>query len=282
MDDITIRRAATGADYRACQEAQRRAWGLTEHGDVVPVATLVGAQLHGGLVLGAFRPDGAAVGLSFAFLGRVEGRLCLYSQLTGVVPGFQGRGVGRRLKHAQREWARSEGLERLAWAFDPLQEGNAHFNLETLGASAGRYIEDMYGPRADALNQQSPTDRLIAEWETAPRPRQPVSAAEVRALPRVLAATARADGRLDIDSVATGPEGQRILLEIPAAILRLRQEDPPLAERWQRAVRQGFLAAFAAGYRAVGFFRDEAPGSRRSFYLLHRSGEGDRPSNCLG
>src|SRR5215218_5566573 len=145
-DDVHIRRAESVADYHACQDAQRRAWGIAEEGYVVPIATLVGAQLHGGLVLGAFLPGGEAVGLSFAFLGRVEGRLCLYSELTGVVPGHQGRGVGRRLKHAQWEWARSEGLELLAWAFDPLQEGNAHFNLETLGASAGRYLADMYGP----------------------------------------------------------------------------------------------------------------------------------------
>src|SRR5919206_3680482 len=97
-DGITIRRAETIADYRACQDAQRRAWGITEDGYVVPVATMVGAQLHGGLVLGAFLPDGRAVGVSFAFLGRVEGRPCLYSQLTGVVPDYQGRGIGSRLK----------------------------------------------------------------------------------------------------------------------------------------------------------------------------------------
>src|SRR3954465_15770606 len=118
---IDVRRAATPAEYRACQDAQRRAWGITEDHAVGPVATLVGAQLHGGLVLGAFLPDGSAVGLSFAFLGRIGGRLGLYSQLTGVVPGQQGRGIGGRLKQAQWQIARDEGLELIAWAFDPLQ-----------------------------------------------------------------------------------------------------------------------------------------------------------------
>src|SRR3954471_20525525 len=103
--EITIRRAETAADYRALQAAQRSAWGIVEEGYVVPIATLVGAQLHGGLVLGAFLPGGEAVGLSFAFLGRVEGRLCLYSQLTGVVPGRQSGGLGYRLKMVQREHA---------------------------------------------------------------------------------------------------------------------------------------------------------------------------------
>src|SRR3954471_23531261 len=102
---IILRRAEAPADYLALQEAQRRAWGLADDSYVVPVATMVGAQHHGGLVLGAFLPDGAAVVLSFAFLGRSGGRWCLNSQLTGVVPGYQGRGLGARMKELQRDHA---------------------------------------------------------------------------------------------------------------------------------------------------------------------------------
>ena len=133
-DEITIRRARSIADYRACQQAQKVAWGVREEGYLIPIATMVGANLHGGLVAGAFLPDGEAVAMSFAFLGRIKGRLCLYSQLTGVVPGFQARGLGYQIKLFQREIARSEGIERIAWAFDLLQAGNAHFNLTRLGA----------------------------------------------------------------------------------------------------------------------------------------------------
>ena len=53
-DPIVIRRAESPADYIACQDAQRRSWGLADESYVVPVATLVGANLHGGLVLGRF------------------------------------------------------------------------------------------------------------------------------------------------------------------------------------------------------------------------------------
>ena len=163
-DEITIRRAETVADYRACQIAQRQAWGITEDGYVVPVATMVGANLHGGLVLGAFLPNGEAVAMTFAFLGRIDGQLCLYSQLTGVVPGYQSRGLGYQIKLMQRDFARAEGIDRIAWAFDPLQAGNAHFNLSRLGASARRFVANMYGERTDALNASVPTDRLIVEW----------------------------------------------------------------------------------------------------------------------
>jgi len=84
---ITLRRAETIGDYVVCQDAERKAWRLVDDIYVVPIATMVGAQYHGGLVLGAFLPEGTAVGMSFAFLGRSGERWCLYSQLTGVIPG---------------------------------------------------------------------------------------------------------------------------------------------------------------------------------------------------
>ncbi len=268
--EITIRRAETIADYRALQDAQRGAWGIVDEGYVVPIATMVGAQHHGGLVLGAFLPDGMAVGVSFAFLGRAEGRPCLYSQLTGVVPGYQDRGIGFRLKTAQREVARAEGVPCLCWAFDPLQAGNARFNLEKLGATCGRYMENMYGIRSDALNRDAPTDRLIAVWETGP-PEMRDNPAEVgRDLPRLFGVT-------NPGQVPAPPGDPRLLgeepawlLEIPDEINRIRAEDPDRAGRWGEVVRRAFLDAFAAGYRAVGFLREDAPEGRRCFYLLVR------------
>jgi predicted GNAT superfamily acetyltransferase len=273
-EPITIRRAETIADYHALQAAQRRAWGITEESYVVPVATMVGAQLHGGLVLGAFLPSGAAVGVSFAFLGRSASRLCLYSQLTGIVPEHQGTGLGERIKHEQRRQARAMGLDLIVWAFDPLQAGNAHFNLDRLGATAARYVDDMYGPRTDELNAGVPTDRLIAEWELEQPPHPRLDAEEARRLPRLIATSRRADGRLEVEAVEQSPAASRALLEIPADIKALRREDSALAESWRRAVRTAFHAAFAVGYRAVGFVRDDRGGPRRCFYVLHR---GEQP-----
>ena len=62
-DEITIRQAESIADYRACQDVQRGAWGISDESYVVPIATMVGANLHGGLVLGAFLPGGEAVAM---------------------------------------------------------------------------------------------------------------------------------------------------------------------------------------------------------------------------
>jgi predicted GNAT superfamily acetyltransferase len=264
--EIIIRRARTVADYQACQNAQRAAWGIADDSYVVPVATMVGAQLHGGLVLGAFLPEGEAVGLSFAFLGRTDGRLCLYSQLTGVVPGYQGQGLGFLLKDAQRDVARAEQIPCIAWAFDPLQAGNARFNLEKLGATSGRYVVNMYGPRSDALNRNTSTDRLIAVWETEPVPPRLFDAALVQDLPRIVAAELASDD--PARPIVSGIPGDatRVLLEVPSEINALRAEHPNLAERWGLGVREGFVSAFEAGFRAVGFVRD----GNRGFYVLER------------
>lgn len=270
-ENLQIRRAETQADYRACQEAQRLAWGITEESYLVPIATLVGANLHGGLVLGAFRPDGTAVGLSFAFLGRVGGRIGLYSQLTGVVPSHQGQGLGYALKQEQFSIARAEGLPFVAWAFDPLQSGNAHFNLDKLGATASVYIDDMYGPRSDALNAGVPTDRVLAIWEADPQlppPVRPSSADESR-LPRLVTCGPTIDDAPLTTSVRELGSPPFLVVEFPARIAELRARHPAAAERWRKAVRQGLRDAFSSGYRAIGVWRPSDPtGSRRCGYVL--------------
>jgi predicted GNAT superfamily acetyltransferase len=260
LEAVSIRRADTIADYRACQEAQRRAWGIGDEGYLIPIATMIGANRHGGLVLGGFLPDGTAAAMSFAFLGRIRDRVCLYSQLTGVVPEYQSHGLGYQLKMHQRELARGEGIERIAWAFDPLQSGNAHFNLTRLGATSGSFIENMYGERTDALNAGVPTDRLIVEWETSAAASKP-GGIDIAALPNLI----------DTDlNVSVDLQTPRLALEIPMDIARLRREAAALAERWRAAVAQAFQVAFAAGYRAVSFARDESGAERRGFYVLER------------
>jgi predicted GNAT superfamily acetyltransferase len=271
--EITIRRAESLADYRACQEAQRRSWGITEDGYVIPVATMVGANLHGGLVLGAFLADGRAVAMSFGFLGRLENRICLYSQLTGVVPEYQSRGVGYAIKLVQRYMALAEGLSLIAWAFDPLQAGNAHFNLGRLGASSHRFIENMYGERTDALNAGVSSDRLIVEWEVdsgEPAPRASLDPASISSLPRLITSRRNSHGRLEPRSLATSPDARRVLLEIPEGIAELRRDQPEVAEAWRRAARDAFQAGFAAGFQAVGFVRDESAPEHRCYYMLER------------
>jgi predicted GNAT superfamily acetyltransferase len=251
-------------ELRACQALQRRAWGIVEDGYVLPIATMVGVQKYSGLVLGAFQ-DGQLVGFAFAFLGRVRGEAVLYSQLTAVDPALQRSGVGRQLKQAQRVRAREMGLASVAWVFDPLQAGNAYFNLGVLGAISRQYEVDLYGARSDTLNVGLATDRILAEWSTLG---DPVGEKErgskgdnllssepagVDSLPRpVEVSTARTSG------------AQRLFVEIPRDLAAVRGT-MDLALAWQNAVRSALGGAFEAGYTAVGFARGERP-----CYILER------------
>jgi predicted GNAT superfamily acetyltransferase len=250
--EIVVRDVRGPAELRACQGVQERAWGITEDGYLVPVATMAGAQKVGGLVLGAF--DGPSlIGFSFAFLGRLHGQLILYSQLTGVEPGLQARGVGRQLKFEQRRRARDMGLAAVVWAFDPLQASNASFNLAVLGATSRTYEVDLYGPRTDALNVGLATDRLLVEWPTSEHAQPSRSGVDPEPWARA--------------PEFSQPGPRRARLAIPADLATVKAHDLSGAVEWQRRVRAAFQDAFRAGYVAVGFERGAQPA-----YLLERPG----------
>jgi predicted GNAT superfamily acetyltransferase len=267
---VTIRDVQGADELRACQDLQRRAWGITEDGYVLPVATMAGAQKVGGLILGAFDNNAMLVGFAFAFLGKLRGRLILYSQLTGVHPAHQSTGIGRLLKFEQRRRARDMDLEAVVWAFDPLQASNAAFNLAVLGATCRIYEVDMYGARTDALNAGLATDRLLAEWPTAA---EPIAGRTVPWPDSVDLIHTRAVPGLGFPSVERispiEPAAEHLHIKIPARIADVKAHGSSSAPReWQSALRETFQAAFAAGFVAVGFSRADLD---QPCYLLERT-----------
>ena len=263
IDRVTIRRPQSPAEYLALQNVQRLAWELTDDRYLVPVATLIGADRHGGVVLGAFEESGEAVGMSFGFLARFRGQIGLYSQLTGVAAGHQGRGIGKRLKLAQQKLTRVQQLPVIAWAFDPHQFRNAQFNLTHLGAAGHEFVPDMYGPRTDRLNANTPTDRLIVEWKVEPTARRAVAPkphSEAQDLVTVRELVPRFSGFV--------PAGHSpVLISIPTNIGLLRLQRPDLAQAWQNAAKEAFLTAFAALYVATGVQLNPSD-SRTAQYIL--------------
>ena len=284
---ITVRPVETGEEYRACQQVQRQAWGITEEGYVVPVATMISVQHAGGLVLGAFAGE-RLVGFAFGYLGRVRGQWALYSQLAGVDPTVQDRGVGAQLKHAQWAWAKEQGLALVAWTFDPLQAGNANFNLHRLGATSRTYEVNFYGGRTDALNAGLDTDRLLVEWpvDDTPRrwqgeglppvdliPTEPVGAELSRPRVRIEDAGLRTADAIPAPDSVLSPQSSVLHLDIPPSIAAVKNHDLELARTWQLAVRAAFQRAFAAGYVAMDFGREPTPHGPRAYYVLRRPAE---------
>src|SRR3989442_13798918 len=160
---VEVRLARSHAEFAACEALSRDIWGAAER-NVVPRELLLTMQLNGGLVHGAFLPDGRLVGFCFAFAGVRDGQLRLCSHQLGVIPELRGAGIGIELKQAQRKDALRLGYPLVSWTFDPLEARNAYINLHRLGCVARLYDRDHYGDMEDDLNRGLPSDRLEAEW----------------------------------------------------------------------------------------------------------------------
>lgn len=271
--NIVIRPLASTSDMQACEELQVRVWALPDGFEVVPSHVLMAVPRNGGLVLGAF--DGEElVGFLFGYPGfNPKDKLKHCSHMMGVVPEYQGRGVGYQLKLAQREFVLSQGLDLVTWTFDPLESRNARLNLHKLGTVSRTYLPDYYGPLSDGLNKGLPTDRLEVEWW--------VASAHVRkrlkgeeAWPRSgSVAQANMTGRtatglLTPGSLVLSPSAQTVLFEIPSDYQAIKTADPGLALEWRMAARDVLEAHFSAGYAAMDLRSHAVDGERRSSYVL--------------
>jgi predicted GNAT superfamily acetyltransferase len=160
---IQIRKCTTLEDFHRCVEIQREVWGESDL-ETEPYVTFVVANQTGGQVLGAFDGD-TMVGFSMSLVGLRGNRPYLHSHMTGVIPSYRDRKVGRMLKLFQREEALSRDVRFVEWTFDPLETRNAHFNFNRLGAISREIIPNFYGVTSSPLHRGLPTDRLLVEWD---------------------------------------------------------------------------------------------------------------------
>jgi predicted GNAT superfamily acetyltransferase len=203
---------------------------------------LTGVARNGGIVVGAFNDD-VLIGFTFSFLARDDSAtLYQYSQVACVQRGWQGQGVGRRLKLTQREITIASGITEIRWAFDPFQIKNAYFNLDVLGARVHELVRNLYGAHGHGLDAPDSTNRVIAVWT--------LDAPHVRALSSVAARAAASRTR----GVQMATEGlvrvnnDSSLLSVPVSFKRMLDEEDV-------RVRQAALASmerfFDEGFEAV-------------------------------
>jgi predicted GNAT superfamily acetyltransferase len=274
-EDIRIRRAVTRADFDSCVLLQRAVWGLSDL-EITSAIQLIATTHAGGLLHVAESADGQAVGFAYAFAAAREGVCHLHSDMLAVLPEYQQRGVGVRLKWAQREDALQRGIDLITWTYDPLQARNAHLNLRRLGAQAVEFLENVYGITTSSLHHGLPTDRLLVRWAlNSERVRRIAAEGERSAtvalppLPRINDVRWQAgwpvssEPRLDL-------EDTDLLLEIPPEWDVICQKSPWVAGDWQGKVRRAFQAYFGRGYGAADFAPTEEGGRRRPFYVLRK------------
>jgi predicted GNAT superfamily acetyltransferase len=246
--EVEVRLVNSHDEFAACEAMSRDIWGVAER-NVVPRELLLTMHLNGGLVHGAFLPDGRLVGFCFAFAGMRDGKLRLCSHQLGVLPQFRGAGTGIALKQAQLRDAGRLGYELVSWTFDPLEARNAYINLHRLGCIARLYDRNHYGVMEDELNRGLPSDRFEAEWWLGtPKPVAPPG--EPVVLLRVASDGEPVRQPVDI-SAARG-----LLIGVPRDFQAIKRMSLELALRWRLESRATFEAALAAGMIAVDFRPD--------------------------
>lgn len=232
-------------------------WGLNPR-DAVPTSILHAMITNGSVVAGAY-DDAKLIGMAFAFPVPRDGKWMLWSHTAATHPEYQNRGVGFALKQYQRMWALEHGYRKIGWTYDPLQRGNANFNLHRLGAAANTYHENFYGVMTDAINAGLPSDRLEVVWDLR-QPHVKQLAAQKQPdtqLPQnikkerfLLRETINLYPALNIPAKLSS---EIYFAQIPANIGILKQTSTDLAYQWRIALRAALQTAFSQGYSANDF-----------------------------
>jgi predicted GNAT superfamily acetyltransferase len=234
---MTIRPLSRIEEFERCVELQRETWGLAEI-DLVPARMYLVQSLVGGLVLGAFEGERQIAFLN-AMPGVRDGMPYWHSQILAVSNEYWNRGIGAKLKLAQREHALERGIRLVQWTYDPLESKNAYLNVEKLGAIVRRYHVNLYGVTTSRLQEGLESDRVIAEWW--------------------------------IDRPRIKPQGEVRRVFIPSDIQSLRKQSLKSVQDVQARVREEFLKNiqddyFVAGFRRTGEFSEYLfmPGASRA------------------
>ena len=250
-----LRCLETYDDYHACERLQKHAWGFSDALDVIPLTNLVTAQKWGGLVLGAFDEGGELHGFCYGFLGRdPEGRLVHCSHMLAVDERARNRGLGARLKWAQRDYVLAHGVDMIVWTFDPLESINACLNFGKLGGLSDDYVINLYGETASKLHAGTTTDRLTIKWLIdSPRVKKRATGEAGAVVGRLIAGGLEAPWALQADGSGPGEpdlelDAPRILCEIPVNVQDVKVHDHRAAVAWREATQGVFNAYFERGY----------------------------------
>lgn len=236
------------------------AWGMDSMDSLVK-DVVSAMRYHGGLVLGAYEGN-EMIGMQYSFPGYKNGRVYLYSHMTGVKNDKKYSGIGFQLKTRQKEWAVNNGFELIAWTFDPLMSLNANFNIHKLGAISRTYLPDFYGRMDDSLNNGLATDRFVAEWWI--KRDKTVNHRDLEFINEI-------ENSNGIEKCGTvfDPKSDDIAFRVPRDFLKTKREDKEAAKDWRGKSRVTFAKLFSQGYVVMDFNKENG----NNFYILQKKPE---------
>ena len=250
-----IRECTSIEDLDNCIALQREAFGLPDL-EISPRRHFIVSRLAGGWTLGAFDGERLVGFVHHLAAVRANNEVFGYSHMMAVAKDYQNKGIGARLKWAQRERALAEGRDYIKWTWDPMQARNAHFNLNRLGVIVESFGNNFYGTDYGSDLSQSEdrgrglqSDRLFASWYLKSN--------------RVSTFASGQDYKPKVEPMTR--------IALPAEWSVLVKSDVAKARQEQERVRTQFIQALADGLVCAGFER----GATQSHYLLFEKGSVD-------
>jgi predicted GNAT superfamily acetyltransferase len=287
MSSIEILPVTEVSDAKQLEDVQRQTWHMDEH-EILPGRFLHALQHNGACLLAAY--DGQKIaGFVFGLLGTVQdlddridqvaaARLQMYSAIMGVLPEYQSRGIGYRLKLAQREFALRIGVRLITWTYDPLESRNAYLNIGKLGVVCHQYFRNYHGELA-GLNQGLPTDRFYVEWWVtsnrvkgklgSKRALLTIDAYRSGGIALINEAKPLGSGFMAPPDNFVVSDNRILLVEFPSQIQEIKNQDMKLAAAWREHTRDLFEHYFEHNYLITDMVRESQPGKpSRSYYVL--------------
>jgi predicted GNAT superfamily acetyltransferase len=260
--------------FSTCEAIQQEITGTV----LIPTSIMVDIERCGGLIIGARENEAEGATLAGALIdlvGESQGCRSWFTIFHGVRKELQNQGIGHHLRLRERMEGKRGGIALITWAIDPLESRPPHLAFNKLAAIATSYKRNMYGEAGSSAHGLA-TDCLIVEWwldsprvsEVVNRRRLPhhfhlgLDKMEVVTKTRLVK-----NGIRRLASYEESPKGKVILVEIPADLDRLCDEDIDLARDWRLKTRDLFERLLTNGYTMTGFVHEAG----RSFHLLERA-----------
>jgi predicted GNAT superfamily acetyltransferase len=267
---IVLRDILELSEMLKVESLQKEIWGVEDR-EIFPAMALRPLIEVGAILIGAFDQN-QMVGFVFGFPGLEKERPILHSDMLAVKLAYRSSGLGYRLKLAQRERALAKNVDTITWTFDPLQSVNAYFNFKKLGVIADRYMINFYGETSSFLHRAG-TDRLWVSWLlNSERVNKQISHDSAGVVSwnerRRTTALVQVSNNLEPLIGNSGAAEPRLIIEIPADLNRIVEEEVRLATRWRETTREAFTEALDKGYVVEDFCFAERDGQKIGVYLL--------------
>ncbi|WP_251028950.1 GNAT family N-acetyltransferase [Bacillus sp. ISL-18] len=269
-EEIKIRSLSSTAELEAVRRLESKIWGES---DSVPTHQTITAVKNGGLVLGAYSGD-ELIGFQYSFPGFNGQSVYLCSHILGTDELFRNKGIGEKLKLAQRDEALKLGYSLITWTYDPLESINGYLNIAKLGGMVSTYLPNCYGEMEDLLNSGLPSDRFLVEWHIDDE-KSADTFGNAFDQDFVLANSLVQWNGNDKGLPVVLPFRNEDLhnhevqfVPVPKNYRTIRETDIELASDWRMRTRDAFSGLFAQGWQVSGFKKISNPGIPVNFYIL--------------